>query len=172
MQPMPLQTASEVAQMDQAFVQMRGELARMETQRALEQARMQGEMARVRAQMARDQAQMARDMARGTHTIYIPRPFPFVGLSRRHEGMLFVGGLTFVIAAAVVLLPLFRALGRRIEGRGRPSDLTDPASAERLQRIEQAVEAMAIEIERISEGQRFTTRLLAERADAELKLGR
>ena len=34
-------------------------------------------------------------------------------------------------------------------------------------RLEQAVDAMAIEVERITEGQRFMTRLLAERAAAE-----
>lgn len=39
---------------------------------------------------------------------------------------------------------------------------------ERLARIETAVEAMAIEIERISEGQRFVTRLLAEREPAKV----
>jgi hypothetical protein len=33
----------------------------------------------------------------------------------------------------------------------------------RLQRIENAVEAIAVEIERLGEGQRYTTRLLAER---------
>lgn len=34
----------------------------------------------------------------------------------------------------------------------------------RLGRLEQAVDAIAVEIERIAEGQRFTTRLLADRA--------
>jgi hypothetical protein len=34
--------------------------------------------------------------------------------------------------------------------------------AGRLERMEQAIEAVAIEIERISEGQRFTTKLLSE----------
>ncbi|MGH7719217.1 MAG: hypothetical protein ACREON_10275 [Gemmatimonadaceae bacterium] len=38
---------------------------------------------------------------------------------------------------------------------------------ERLARIEQSVDTMAIEVERISEGQRFTTKLLSERAGAE-----
>lgn len=33
----------------------------------------------------------------------------------------------------------------------------------RLERIEHAVEAMAVEVERISEGQRFVTKLLADR---------
>jgi hypothetical protein len=35
-------------------------------------------------------------------------------------------------------------------------------STQRLERIEQAIEAVAIEVERISEGQRFVTRLLSE----------
>ena len=34
--------------------------------------------------------------------------------------------------------------------------------SDRIQRIEQAVEAIAIEVERVSEGQRFTTKLLSE----------
>jgi hypothetical protein len=34
----------------------------------------------------------------------------------------------------------------------------------RLERIEQAVDAIAVEVERISEGQRFTTKLLSERS--------
>jgi hypothetical protein len=38
---------------------------------------------------------------------------------------------------------------------------------DRLARLEQAVEAIALEVERISEGQRFTTKLLAERGSAD-----
>jgi hypothetical protein len=33
----------------------------------------------------------------------------------------------------------------------------------RLERMEQAIDSVAIEVERISEGQRFTTKLLSER---------
>ena len=40
----------------------------------------------------------------------------------------------------------------------------DPVLDERLTRIEQAVEAIAVEMERVGEGQRFVTRLLADRA--------
>ena len=40
----------------------------------------------------------------------------------------------------------------------------DSPVEERLERIEQAIDAMAVEVERISEGQRFTTKLLSERA--------
>ncbi|MEO6526481.1 MAG: hypothetical protein ABIP93_07645 [Gemmatimonadaceae bacterium] len=42
-----------------------------------------------------------------------------------------------------------------------------PEQDDRLARLEQAVEAIAIEVERISEGQRFTTKLLTERAAAD-----
>lgn len=38
-----------------------------------------------------------------------------------------------------------------------------PLDEKRMQHLEQAIDAIAIEIERISEGQRFTTKLLAER---------
>lgn len=44
---------------------------------------------------------------------------------------------------------------------------TSPEQDARLRRIEQAVETIAIEVERIGEGQRFTTKLLAERARAD-----
>jgi hypothetical protein len=45
---------------------------------------------------------------------------------------------------------------------------------ERLARIENAVEAIAVEVERVSESQRFTTKLLAERAadEAPMRAGR
>lgn len=38
---------------------------------------------------------------------------------------------------------------------------------DRMARLEQAVEAIALEVERISEGQRFTTKLLSDRAAAD-----
>ena len=44
------------------------------------------------------------------------------------------------------------------------SGLLAGAEADRLRRIEQAVESIAIEVERISEGQRFTTKLFSDRA--------
>jgi hypothetical protein len=45
----------------------------------------------------------------------------------------------------------------------------------RLERIEQAVDAIAVEVERLAEGQRFATRLLSEgtaRAEAPLAVAR
>lgn len=43
----------------------------------------------------------------------------------------------------------------------------DPEVLARLARVEQIVESTAIEIERISEGQRFTTRMLSEKKSFE-----
>lgn len=51
----------------------------------------------------------------------------------------------------------------RMRSSERRPELSDPAVDERLYRIEQAVDAMAIEIERMAESQRFTTKILAER---------
>src|SRR3954464_12449971 len=62
-------------------------------------------------------------------------------------------------------IPLVRAYSRRMDAESKtprfPSEVTD-----RLERMEQAIEAVAIEVERISEGQRFTTKLLSEGRDA------
>ena len=52
----------------------------------------------------------------------------------------------------------YRAATEDADAPTAPSDLTD-----RLTSIEQSVEAVAIEVERIGEGQRFMTRLFAER---------
>ena len=58
-------------------------------------------------------------------------------------------------------IPIARAYARKLDAQaknpGVPLEVTS-----RLERMEQAIEAVAIEIERISEGQRFTTRLLSE----------
>jgi hypothetical protein len=74
--------------------------------------------------------------------------------------------ISFFIAAAAILTPLAKAWGKRIEHRSAPQvprDVTD-----RLERMEQAIDSIAIEVERISEGQRFTTRLLSDAAPGAL----
>lgn len=132
---------------------------------AREQARDQAQMARDQAQMAREQAQLQRELSQQAISVPPFPEFPTHGPSPRQEKMLFVGFIIVVLAAVVIFQPLMRAFARRLEGASQRHDAIDSSSAERLQRIEQAVDAMAIEIERISEGQRFTTRLLSARAD-------
>lgn len=74
-----------------------------------------------------------------------------------------VVGLSFALAIAVGL-PLAIAYARRI-WRGKPKDApaVSGESAQRLERLEHAVDAIAIEIERVAEGQRFVTKIMAER---------
>lgn len=68
------------------------------------------------------------------------------------------------ILSVFVLFPLAIASARNIWRRGSLPAATRPdrESAQRLERMEQAMDAIAIEIERVSEGQRFVTRLLSE----------
>jgi hypothetical protein len=71
----------------------------------------------------------------------------------------------------LVLMPIAVGIGRMFWKRGNhpPATTLPPVvaqSAERLARLEQSVDAIAVEIERISEGQRFVTKLLSEKAPA------
>jgi hypothetical protein len=76
--------------------------------------------------------------------------------------------LFLVIGVTVIGAPIARAIARRIErgtggglgALGLPNDV-----GARLERMEQAIDAIAVEVERIAEGQRFTSKLLASRAD-------
>jgi len=75
------------------------------------------------------------------------------------EAYIILGGLFMLI----VLLPLAIALARRIWRRGATAVAAFPRDlADRLSRMEQALEATALEVERIGEGQRFLTRLFTE----------
>lgn len=71
-----------------------------------------------------------------------------------------VSGMLMILGI-VLGIPLVRSYTRRVDARPRES-LPSGELITRLDRIEQAVEAMATEVERIAEGQRFTTKLLSE----------
>jgi len=69
------------------------------------------------------------------------------------------------IAGIVIIRTIAETILRLREQNHRKSDsVGSSVSDERIARIEAAVEAIAIEVERISEGQRFTTRLLTEQS--------
>ena len=69
-----------------------------------------------------------------------------------------------MIPVTIYVLPVARARARRIE-RGPGAQELPPEVAQRLERMEQAIDAIAVEVERISEGQRFTTQLLSARSE-------
>ena len=72
----------------------------------------------------------------------------------------FVLGGMFII---IVLLPLSIAMARRIWRRGVSTITSLPAElTQRLTRLEQGMDAVAVEVERIGEGQRYMARMMGE----------
>jgi hypothetical protein len=75
-----------------------------------------------------------------------------------------------VIVPAVFAIPAIVFIVRMaLKHKERMAELTAPTQSNaaleaRLSRIEEAVETIAVEIERMGEGQRFVTKLLAEGA--------
>ena len=76
------------------------------------------------------------------------------------------GGLTAIgiVFTLFVLAPIALSFARLIWRRATARQVTAPAwdSSQRMDRLEHAVDSIAVEVERISEGQRFVTRLLTE----------
>src|SRR5215207_9043174 len=125
---------------------------------------------------AREAANEARVAEEAANQVRIQNGLPVpVGPRGRREGITIQGpdgpqgfippevvdislGFFFMVAAMVIGWPLARAFGRRLE-RGGQAAAVSPAMTEQLQRIEQAVDAMSVEIERISESQRYLTKL-------------
>jgi hypothetical protein len=74
--------------------------------------------------------------------------------------------LVVIISGIVTLaigVPIVRAFAKNIERRGLMSEDSREIK-DRLQAIELAVDAIAVEVERVAEAQRFSTKLLSERA--------
>ena len=75
--------------------------------------------------------------------------------------------IIFVTSIPIIAIgvPIARAWARQLDRKPLSSGVT-PEVAARLERMEQAIDSIAIEVERISEGQRFTTKLLSDRVPA------
>ncbi len=145
------------------------DLARADAARAREigrQARAQAQAERDAAQATRDAAQAARDAAQSVQqngpVILVPGhrggDFPMDPAQMRAMAENITSYFFLTVAVIAIGVPLVRALGRRLG----PAPIAPPlpkAVSDQLQRIETAVESMAIEVERISEAQRFLTRL-------------
>ena len=109
---------------------------------------------------AREAAQ-AQAQAEGV-TIQPPAPpFPFRNEGPPENLIMLIVVLASLAAATIIFYPLFRAFGRRLERRNDPP-AEAPDLAPRLDRIEQAIEAIAVEVERVSEGQRYVTKSMHE----------
>jgi len=73
--------------------------------------------------------------------------------------------IAFFVTAIIISIgiPLVRAIVRRWDRQSLQPPMPQDTS-QRLERIEQAIEAMSVEVERIAEGQRFVTRLMADQS--------
>ena len=132
----------------------RGGVDRVETSAQL--ANVNAEMAGVNAQIAAVRAEVAAQVG-------IPA-IPNINFPRRGIDGDDVTAI-FIVFMLAVLMPISIGITRRLWRRG--SKATEPRVDDvivpRLERLEQAVDAVAIEIERIAESQRFVTRILVER---------
>jgi hypothetical protein len=109
----------------------------------------------VEKEIAAADAQVARAAAVPGATIERPEP--------RREGPpeeAFVLGGIFIV---VVFFPLSVAYARRIWRRGAAAITQMPKElGERFTRLEQAVDAIAVEVERVGEGQRYMSRVVTD----------
>ena len=92
-------------------------------------------------------------------------PMHFLGTMREHYVLLFSAAGAIGLMAGFVGSWIGGYFGARRAVRS--AQLNAPAASEasraHLAQLGQMVEAIAIEVERVAEGQRFTTRLLADR---------
>lgn len=138
------------ASLDRQWLDVRHSL----TAATLELEAVNDKMGELRSQ--RDQAQ--REQARVAalqQPPAAPEPPPIEVPGFANAGLV----MLVLFVGPVVLLLVYRLLMRRSAPRGS----FDIESSPGFQRLEQTIETIAIEVERIAEGQRFTTAILAER---------
>lgn len=156
----------------QAQQQVQREL--QQAQRELQQAQREAQQAQREAQQAQQQAQreaqqavrevqaeLARRGREGQPVVAFPQ-FPGPG-PQIPEGVVIISVAFFAMCAVIAIgVPIVRAIVRRMDKRNAVAPGTDVETRSRLERIEQAVDAIAVEVERISEGQRFTTKVISD----------
>ena len=67
--------------------------------------------------------------------------------------------------ASLCLIGVLTAKAVQRMRRNRGTVAAPPANDDRLEQLQQSIDAIAVEVERIAEAQRFTAKLLAERAE-------
>lgn len=78
--------------------------------------------------------------------------------------------LSFAQVAVIIVLlagtcsAIVVGLVRGVQSKPKPRSINDAQSLQ-LEQLQQSVDAIAVEVERIAEAQRFSAKLLAERAD-------
>ena len=119
-----------------------------------------GRIASVEQQIASSESQIA--AAAGVPGATVEPPSPPRPDDGDEEGMFF-GGAAVGLGIALAVAAARRRLRRR---RGIPAQASAQAQGEvleRLNRLEQSVDSVAVEVERIGEGQRFMTNFFTEK---------
>jgi multidrug efflux pump subunit AcrA (membrane-fusion protein) len=150
--------------------------ARAAAAQARADAQVEAQRVRDQAQQIREQAQQIREqVAQQIRIEQGQRPGPGEGVIVLPPGAppwqqnqippQIVDIFTMLVIATVICivgLPVARALGRWIDRRGVVTPVNLELAAQ-MTRIEQAVDTMSVEVERISEAQRFQAKLLSDR---------
>lgn len=112
-------------------------------------------------QLERDIAQTGQELTSAPAGLVAISAPPFGGFGTLSSDQITGISIVFVV---LVLFPVAIALARLLWKRAmKPIQAAPPGEAsQRLERLEQAVDSVAIEMERVSEAQRFMTRLLTE----------
>ncbi len=120
------------------------------------------QIARVSIEIAEVDAQVAMAAAVPGATVTPPEPNPWqYGPPEELVAM----GIGF---SALLLFPVAIAYARRIWKRSHVTVALTPDLAERITAMERSIDAVAVEVERVGEGQRFVTQLLAEQSRPKL----
>ena len=99
--------------------------------------------------------------------IELPRQIEYRG----SEGPFVIAGIGIVATSIVLLVGLFFRYRLKMRGLTTASPAAPAELTQRMARMESSIDAVAEQVERISEGQRFTARLLSERAVEEVRRG-
>ena len=182
--PVAPQAAQSLAEMIEQVISISTQLAGLKAQRStlrrqiagtsdpatraaleLRRAPLEGQISQLEINLASAKAQL--DARRSGQQGYPTLP-PSPGRSRGPDPDMVVG-MSFVLAMCLVL-PISIAIAKRIwRGKRDTGPIIEDRVSQRMDRLEQAVDTIAVEIERISEGQRFVTKVLAERPVAAVK---
>lgn len=142
-------------------------------------ARAAQDAARDAAQAARDAAEAARDAAQQAEggasgpvvigetplgQITTSTGFPVDPQAIIREAIPIFGMTLTMIVVIFIGWPIARAFARRMDRRNEVGVLRAEDLQPQIRQLQESIDTMAVELERISESQRFQAKLLAERA--------
>lgn len=183
----PREVAAAEAAQARGAAEAVAQTARNEAEQARDIARAQREAAEAQRDAARAQREAAQAQGGdgGTGVVTITKDgvttvlndaspeavATALGMPRNEsDGGYVVAGLGIVSTALVLIVALLLRYRGKSRGTAKVPELNDDLM-QRLSRMEAGIESVAVEVERISEGQRFTTRLLADRPIEEVRRG-